>query len=103
MSELKACPFCGGEASIRSEYDSDGYGYFHWVECKKCRSRSASHFASQGNECPIYYQGVRSDWNNRQHENKLKADAILEYEASLSSFPYTAEEYIKAFIEGGVK
>lgn len=76
MSELKVCPFCEGEASIRSECDMDGFGYFHWVECKKCRARSANHFVSQGNECPQYYQEVREDWNNRPHENKLKADAV---------------------------
>ena len=33
MTELKPCPFCGGEAKI-----SD-MGYPHWVFCEKCGAR----------------------------------------------------------------
>lgn len=44
MSELKPCPFCGGEASLEGKYlwQSGGWGKsytsYH-VECKKCRTK----------------------------------------------------------------
>lgn len=33
-TELKPCPFCGGEAEIKE--DSDTYFFRAWCECKKC-------------------------------------------------------------------
>lgn len=71
MSELKPCPFCGGEARIDTEYDMDGFGNFHKVECKSCGASSKAHFCSQGNECPQYYQEVRDDWQNRANDSQL--------------------------------
>jgi len=41
---LKPCQFCGGKASIDKEYDMDGFGNFHRVECTKCGAQSKSHF-----------------------------------------------------------
>ena len=35
MSDLKPCPFCGGEAGI-GEYDSDPDGPFYFVNCTDC-------------------------------------------------------------------
>lgn len=35
--ELKPCPFCGGTAKIRHDYDGNGYSY---VECEKCHMKS---------------------------------------------------------------
>ena len=45
MSELKKCPFCGGEARIKSRYigyGSVGLGARDWytVECNECRAKS---------------------------------------------------------------
>lgn len=37
MIELKPCPFCGGTAKIRHDYDGNGYSY---VECEKCHMKS---------------------------------------------------------------
>lgn len=65
MSELKPCPFCGGEARIDTEYDMDGFGNFHKIECKSCGASSKAHFATQGNECPQYYAEVRDEWQKR--------------------------------------
>lgn len=73
MSELKPCPFCGGKARIDTEYDMDGFGNFHKVECSDCGASSKPHFATQGNECPQYYQEVRDDWQNRT-DDKLKEE-----------------------------
>ena len=66
MSNLKPCPFCGGEARITSEYDTDGFGTFHKVECRTCGASSKQHFVSRDNDCPQYYQEVRDDWNMRE-------------------------------------
>lgn len=55
MNEIKACPFCGGEASL-----SDGYmgystvGYF--IECIDCGA--SSHMNPDKNI-------TTNDWNNR--------------------------------------
>lgn len=65
MSNIKPCPFCGGKASIVSEYDQDGFGVFHKVECRSCKASSRLHFVSSGNDCPIHYQEVRASWNER--------------------------------------
>lgn len=77
MSELKPCPFCGGDPRIDTEYDMDGFGNFHKVECRKCGASSKAHFCTQGNECHQYYQEVREDWNTRATDSqitKLEAD-----------------------------
>ena len=35
--ELKSCPFCGGEAEIKTEFE----GYFAiWCECEKCHAKT---------------------------------------------------------------
>ena len=42
MSELKPCPFCGGEAEIRTQDRPDGntHYYVYIVRCKECRART---------------------------------------------------------------
>lgn len=69
--ELKPCPFCGGEAYINTEYDTDGFGNFHEVKCKKCGARSGARFVSTGNECPQNYLEVRSDWDTRAESEEI--------------------------------
>lgn len=68
---LKPCQFCGGKASIDKEYDMDGFGNFHRVECTKCGAQSKSHFATTGNDCPQYYQEVRDSWNERAESEEV--------------------------------
>lgn len=34
--ELKRCPFCGGYASLISEYDVESDQGFYYVYCTKC-------------------------------------------------------------------
>lgn len=45
MSELKPCPFCGGEAElIEGCYSEDGRGDRAWiVRCKSCDVRKFQH------------------------------------------------------------
>lgn len=66
-SLLKECPFCGDkDASIRTEYDNDGSNTtWKYVECIKCRSRTAGKWFSGTNDCPIFYEEVRDQWNQR--------------------------------------
>ena len=73
MSELKACPFCGGKAVLHSvpaspeELDNTMY----WVECagtEKCESCGASLFAVHTKSEAI------DNWNSRPIEYKLQVE-----------------------------
>ena len=55
MSDLKPCPFCGGEAT----HDTDGSAI--WVICKKCGARCTSSFFSGKKGVRI----VDERWNRR--------------------------------------
>ena len=64
MSELKPCPMCG-TIWVGFETSKDST----WVECDHCHTSSeVTH--SQG--------AARKAWNNRPHENKIKAEAVRE-------------------------
>ena len=70
MDELKACPFCGGEAEIRDWWRSDS-GTVFYVQCLG---------AARGTGCRLTtgaYSTVKeaSDmWNRRCKEDALRAD-----------------------------
>ena len=62
MSELKPCPFCGGEAKVTKDRDCWGHGEFVlkvYVMCKSCHSQGK----------PIYDRDV---WP----ENQMEVEAI---------------------------
>ena len=67
MSELKLCPFCGGEANILHIRISDGYVSFGATKviCKNCKCQTHE-YANDG-----YYGECYSDtdvaaiWNRR--------------------------------------
>lgn len=61
---LKPCPCCGGKGRIRSDYDADMTRWHH-VECDDCPMRTKGKWHSDGNDCPLYYQEIRDEWNNR--------------------------------------
>ncbi|HFN3475744.1 TPA: Lar family restriction alleviation protein [Enterobacter hormaechei] len=68
MSNLLPCPFCGGVAHVASEAEHPEYGSggrFYFVRCGSCRAQSGSKYAGPGNDCPIFYSEVRSEWNQR--------------------------------------
>lgn len=63
MTELKPCPFCGGDAHVRTTDLMDGYGCFAmsaaFVQCADCGVRT------------IEYRDERfaiEDWNRRAGE-----------------------------------
>ena len=63
---MKNCPFCGGKPRIAREWDSDTHdGRFVFVECSDCRSSSRKHYVSGSNDCPLFYEEVRNDWEKR--------------------------------------
>ena len=57
MSELKNCPFCGGEARTRPQSEYGGIFYAAW--CKKCASRT------DGWKTP---EAATAAWNHRADE-----------------------------------
>lgn len=60
MSDLKPCPFCGGEAT----HDTNGSEI--WVICKKCGARCAGSFFSGKKGVQI----VNERWNKRVPEEQ---------------------------------
>ena len=36
-NELKSCPFCGGEAEIKTAFDGC---FMIWCECEKCHAKT---------------------------------------------------------------
>ncbi len=62
MSELKPCPFCGGEALLLGSYER---GYF--VECNDCFAKT-SNFGSEGKAESIVA------WNTRAERTCKRVD-----------------------------
>lgn len=45
MSEIKRCPFCGGEATLTNKLSKDEYGQRLWnVCCFECANRTSSYW-----------------------------------------------------------
>lgn len=75
---MKPCPFCGGEPRLHREADYDWDGaYFYSIECKSCGAKSKQQYASKGNDCPEFYESVRSYWNKRVETGELKSAEVL--------------------------
>lgn len=79
QSDLKPCPFCGGEAELR-----DGFAYLDttkYVTCKNCHTRTIAvlinhpSFNANGLDESTRYtpqqaeQKVRDMWNRRYHHD----------------------------------
>lgn len=65
--ELKPCPFCGGEAEIKTEIECCGREEnrrTHFVRCKMCGAKSPSQaeYAMHPDCCKII---VKNKWNKR--------------------------------------
>ncbi len=67
MSELKPCPFCGGEAAF--DFDDSGY---EWIYCRKCGINTDTEIST---DC-CAKEKLSKAWNNRPHDNKIKAEAV---------------------------
>lgn len=78
MSELKPCPCCGSN-ELEIDFDSvmmiHGKGHQNgYIDCSDCGVGISIAFIDEDN-CT---ERLVSAWNNRPHENKLKADAVRE-------------------------
>ena len=74
MTNLKPCPFCGGEAEINREQDIHLDCEIVWVECKECNAKSKFYAigvhkipprAKMSDDC---FAPVRYAWNRRAEE-----------------------------------
>lgn len=56
MSDLKKCPFCGGEAEYNNNFDG-----FEWIQCQECGARSSIERISSDAD-------PKDSWNRRAGE-----------------------------------
>lgn len=88
MSELKPCPFCGGEAELDTSGDGnfsmiyDGYAS---VRCCSCdietpwfETKAMIGIDDCNSESDRVIQSAIDFWNNRPHENKIKAEVVCD-------------------------
>ena len=63
MSELKPCPFCGGEADspVATAFTRDGTGYEFYVQCDKCCAK-ADFFYNTPDEATAAWNRRASGW-----------------------------------------
>lgn len=61
MSELKPCPFCGGEAVLKKHHNR----FIDWfsVSCNKC------HISQTGNYFGFGFEAIEA-WNRRVQDDK---------------------------------
>lgn len=84
MSELKPCPFCGGEAKLYSiGTGSPHYGNYHQVVCQGCLTSSGAYWSGE--------QSAIDAWNTR-HEEIVRCRDCRYYEYEVFTFG-EREEY----------
>lgn len=75
--KLLECPFCGSGSEIRTSYDNDGSNaVWKFVQCNGCGSRTMGKWFSPGNDCPLFYEEVRDQWNRRAKTVSSNADML---------------------------
>jgi len=87
MTELKPCPFCGGEAHLRDWEDGEGFRY--QVICQECEGSSDEYYADSGQT--IHAEIDATDrWNTRPKEEQLQ-QALRDALVVLERIPQTDE------------
>lgn len=66
MSELKKCPFCGGEARLQRKNKKHGY----YVICKKCGCRTP-YFQYQFDSLEKLRETAIETWNTRKPVERI--------------------------------
>jgi len=59
MTELKPCPFCGGEAEAYKKYFANNKPSYVYVRCKNCKASTTNFF---------YEKNAFMAWNKRPEE-----------------------------------
>lgn len=77
MSELKPCPFCGGEAITTAFFDADDFDYMP-IEVNDCDAE----VTCKNERCINGWWLSPKDWNTRPIEDELRA-RIAEMEEAL--------------------
>lgn len=86
MSELKPCPFCGGEAITTAFFDADDFDYMP-IEVNDCDAE----VTCKNERCINGWWLSPKDWNNRPIEDALHA-RITELEADSVQIQYICED-----------
>jgi Lar family restriction alleviation protein len=108
MSELKPCPFCGGDKfEVRHDY-SDIQGYINaYFLCTKCGATSRDYYYTDSQE---YKKAVIKHWNTRPAEDakdreieRLKGALDKIYQTCFCNAPEkVAREFIKTVVHGAL-
>jgi Lar family restriction alleviation protein len=63
MTDMRPCPFCGNaKVRIATSRDIDDIQHLY-VKCDECHAQSGSLWSTD--PCPLTYQEVRDNWNQR--------------------------------------
>lgn len=66
MTELKACPFCGGKARVFRLGHQRGAAFDDWgVECIKCGAMPKVYSVFQNDDQEAIYEICAKGWNQR--------------------------------------
>lgn len=67
MINLKKCPFCGGEAMIKSETALSGKYSSFYIKCSSCEIQTLS-YVDMGGDLKALKQAVEV-WNRRESDD----------------------------------
>lgn len=76
MTELKPCPFCGGEARPQGTTECWGHGCYitsYYIVCGSCgaKGRSFSEYDLPQSQCKL---GAITAWNTRASQKEVHND-----------------------------
>lgn len=69
---LKPCPFCGGEAEIKTSVRPDTYDYYtvKYIECKSCGCRTLDYICDGTYDQHYSDENIAAIWNHRYSPEK---------------------------------
>ena len=92
MSELKKCPFCGGEAKLMT---SSFFAHDAVVICKRCGGRTLTHTSSSHEDAKM--NAVKA-WNTRKPVDDV-VEALEELEEKFFHSDFEADRFdLGAFV-----
>ena len=82
MAELRACPFCGGEAEVFSGTSAAG-GFFANYSCAQCCAEAPQFYAKYKE---VAIAQAADAWNARPEEDRLRAALVQARDALLANW-----------------